>query len=76
MDEDDRVETGAIQFNDDWPGMFIRGDEASYIAGIIHGLYMDENVPHLGDGWWYLKKFADDIMNNVMVKHDNSTPAD
>lgn len=24
----DRVETGATQFGDDWPGLFIRGDDA------------------------------------------------
>ena len=24
----ERVPTGAVQFNDDWPGLFIRGDEA------------------------------------------------
>lgn len=23
-----RIETGAVQFNDDWPGLFIRGDKA------------------------------------------------
>lgn len=23
-----RVETGAVQFNDDWPGLFIRGDDS------------------------------------------------
>ena len=23
-----RVETGAVQFGDDWPGLFIRGDDA------------------------------------------------
>ena len=23
-----RVETGAVQFGDDWPGVFIRGDNA------------------------------------------------
>lgn len=22
-----RVETGPVQFNDDWPGLFIRGDD-------------------------------------------------
>lgn len=27
-----RVETGAVQFGDDWPGMFIRGDRACYLA--------------------------------------------
>lgn len=25
---DKRVETGAVQFNDDWPGTFIRGDNS------------------------------------------------
>jgi hypothetical protein len=27
-----RVETGAVQFGDDWPGTFIRGDNAAYYA--------------------------------------------
>ena len=28
----DRVETGAVQFGDDWPGAFIRGDNAFHYA--------------------------------------------
>lgn len=28
----ERVETGAVQFGDDWPGVFIRGDNAGYFA--------------------------------------------
>ncbi len=28
----ERVETGAVQFGDDWPGVFIRGDNAGYYA--------------------------------------------
>lgn len=27
-----RAETGSIQFGDDWPGVFIRGDNAMYYA--------------------------------------------
>ncbi len=27
-----RVETGPIQFGEDWPGVFIRGDNAAYYA--------------------------------------------
>lgn len=27
-----RVETGALQINEDWPGVFIRGDNAIYHA--------------------------------------------
>jgi hypothetical protein len=29
--QEPRIETGAIQFGDDWPGLFIRGDEAIII---------------------------------------------
>lgn len=28
----ERVETGPVQFNDDWPGVFIRGDNAGPAA--------------------------------------------
>lgn len=28
----DRVETGPVQFGDDWPGLFIRGDGAANYA--------------------------------------------
>jgi hypothetical protein len=30
-----RVETGPTQFGDDWPGVFIRGDNAMYYAMIL-----------------------------------------
>jgi hypothetical protein len=41
--QEKRVETGPVQFGDDWPGVFIRGDNAGYWAMqlkeiIEHGL--------------------------------------
>lgn len=36
-----RVETGAVQFGDDWPGLFIRGDEAANLAFMIDHLVSD-----------------------------------
>ena len=33
-----RVENGAVQFGDDWPGVFIRGDSAGYYAMTLHAL--------------------------------------
>lgn len=30
-----RVETGPTQFGDDWPGVFIRGDVAAYLATAV-----------------------------------------
>lgn len=36
---DDRVETGPVQFGDDWPGLFIRGDDAfAYAMALQHQL--------------------------------------
>lgn len=29
-----RIETGVVQFGDDWPGIFIRGDNADHYAMI------------------------------------------
>jgi hypothetical protein len=42
----DRVETGVVQFGADWPGVFIRGDEALALAGVIDNLarYLPTNA--------------------------------
>jgi len=35
----ERVETGVVQFGpQDWPGVFIRGDNAFFYAGVIRDL--------------------------------------
>lgn len=33
--QEKRVETGAVQFGDDWPGVFIRGDNAGHYAMVL-----------------------------------------
>lgn len=33
-----RPETGAMQFGDDWPGVFIRGDNAAYYSLALDSL--------------------------------------
>lgn len=38
----ERVETGAVQFGDDWPGVFIRGDHAGYWALMLRSLLVGE----------------------------------
>lgn len=30
-----RVETGPVQFGEDWPGVFIRGDNAGALASLL-----------------------------------------
>jgi hypothetical protein len=37
-DFEGRVETGPVQFGDDWPGVFIRGDSAAYYAASIRAI--------------------------------------
>jgi hypothetical protein len=37
-----RTPTGAMQFQDDWPGLFIRGDDAIVLMGRIR--YLVEHV--------------------------------
>lgn len=39
----ERVETGPIQFGDDWPGVFIRGDHALYFAMMLEGILQKQN---------------------------------
>lgn len=36
--QETRVETGPVQFGEDWPGVFIRGDEAMGLAAQIEAL--------------------------------------
>jgi len=50
-----RVESGVMQFGDDWPGIFIRGDEAMGRASLLRRI--SKSLPALeGEA---LKKFAD-----------------
>lgn len=43
-----RVETGALEINDDWPGVFIRGDNAMHYAmSIKQALVKLEAEPNL-----------------------------
>lgn len=38
---DVRVETGPVQFGDDWPGVFIRGDDAFGFLAALKGVMED-----------------------------------
>lgn len=39
----DRVESGPVQFGDDWPGLFIRGDNAMAFRMAIASVLMRQN---------------------------------
>lgn len=63
--------TGAIQFHNDWPGLFIRGDEAIVLLSRIRGL--QERLANHPDavvaaGLIELVKIADLIERDVVVR--------
>jgi hypothetical protein len=48
-EEGSRPETGPMKFGDDWPGVFIRGDNAfAYLHGIRHLQAMLKDKPEVG----------------------------
>jgi uncharacterized protein (TIGR02996 family) len=63
-----RVETGAVQFGDDWPGLFIRGDNALALMVWIRSLcelLRDHPNEDVADRLDRLKQYADLIDQSV-----------
>ena len=70
-----RVPTGALQLQDDWPGLFIRGDEALWLMHQIR--YLAERVPQqtpydpgAHNAILHLIKLADIIDQDVIVRRE------
>jgi hypothetical protein len=55
-----RIETGPMQFGDDWPGVFIRGDSASFDA---HAL--ERAIKALPPEMWYDIKVLTVLMKTL-----------
>lgn len=65
-----RVETGAVQFGDDWPGLFLRGDNAVALKIWIRSLceLLEQHPdPRVADRLDHLRAYADLIEQNVQV---------
>jgi hypothetical protein len=63
--------TGAMQFQDDWPGLFIRGDAAISIAAAIRRLQEHLKDPKSGPiytAMHLLSPIADIIEQDVIVR--------
>ena len=52
----ERVETGAVKFGNDWPGLFIRGDDAFYLEQILNQAVRK----------WRLSPFELDFLNQLI----------
>lgn len=46
-DDQTRVETGVVQFGNDWPGVFIRGDNALGYALALQSAKSDDPIAEL-----------------------------
>jgi hypothetical protein len=64
-----RVETGAVQFQGDWPGLFIRGDTAKVVAWAIRELQnrVATTDPVVGVALSRLAPIADIVERDVQV---------
>ena len=74
-----RVETGVIQFGDDWPGLFIRGDNALYLGSVLRLSLVGSSLAG-GPGSLYgntLMELADSLQS-VDIRKDGlmAEPAD
>ncbi len=66
-----RTPTGAIQFQDDWPGLFVRGDDA---IGLLFGVRQLERI--LGEKYneylpQSLKRIVEIIEGDVIVRKES-----
>jgi hypothetical protein len=70
------VPTGAIQFQDDWPGLFIRGEECAslfvYIRALQDRLSANQD-PVVAAALLPLEKIADVIERDVIVRREDTT---
>jgi hypothetical protein len=69
-EKNDRVETGAVRFGDDWNGLFIRGDDCIMLVSILEKLRGDTVCRFLLDPWddGHLKTILDVIHEDVLMK--------
>lgn len=71
--DSNRVETGALQFNEDWPGIFVRGDNAFHynmhlkaaLNAAEKGLDLDFITKSV------LKSLVDLFDSCVVISHDD-----
>ena len=68
----DRVETGTVQFNEDWPGLFIRGDECHNFLRSVRQASLSELDPL---NQMILNRLAD-YLDDVAVKPEPQGPFD
>ena len=69
-----RPPSGAMQFGSDWPGLFLRGDDAVYLLVYIRGLKNTLEQAGLDPSteMGLLFELAEIIENNIAVNKDTA----
>lgn len=65
--------TGAMQFQDDWPGLFVRGDDAIMLMSAIQQLLerlTDHSDLVVASSLARLSRYAEIIAQNVIVRRE------
>lgn len=63
-----RVESGPVQFGDDWPGVFIRGDDAIFFARHLRTLL---DVKILGPEWYFSKQVILGLLSDLESSNEH-----
>lgn len=69
--DSNRVETGALQFNDDWPGIFVRGDNAAFYAMQLRHVirYVEQSADHIDFYALNSAKNLVDLLSSCVIIH-------
>jgi len=62
----ERIETGALQINDDWTGLFIRGDYCIELLGVLKQVLDGEPLNVFEKK--VLEMYTSEIEENVLMK--------
>ena len=65
-DDKERVETGALQINDDWTGLFIRGDSCIELREILGKILRHEKLNYFEEK--VLEIYFLEIDRRVLIK--------
>lgn len=59
-----KIKSGAMQFKNDWPGLFLRGDDCIQYISEYNYLFSEKPIPNN----FLIKKMYDTMLNEVLTK--------
>lgn len=69
-EQKNRVETGAIKFGDDWPGLFVRGDDSVSLLLLLEQAYAAGLIQKIDPTYRLIKTIRHDVQGGVLGLFD------